>query len=73
MTITYSREVLIQILHGQQMEQLLSDHFLYLLNNGEPTYCIFPNMSRIFGVFYKAKVGGLTYVWICIPQKKITS
>ena len=25
---------------------------------------------RIFGVFYKAKVGGSTYIRICIPQKK---
>ena len=29
--------------------------------------------SRIFEVFYKAKVGRSIYVQICVPQKKITS
>ena len=28
---------------------------------------------RNFIVFYEAKVGGSTYIWLCVLQKKITS
>ena len=34
---------------------------------------IFEYKSRIFGVFYKAKVGGSTYIHLCLLQKKIIS
>ena len=39
------------------------------------TYCVFPCISRKFWEYFtKQKLeGGSTYIWICLPQKKITS
>ena len=48
--------------HGQQIEKLLSDHFLYLLNNGEPVY--FHDPTHVYHTIDLATMLPFVYLFI---------